>query len=371
MTNIKKTRFLSWTLLAASLALPAIAQLHKPKIIEFAGPGAATVTPPACGVYCGTFAYDNNAEGVIVGSYTDANIVQRGFLRTPNGQIIPFDAPGAGLGVGLDQGTLAYSINDLGVIAGQFQDSSYEFHGFVRYPDGSFTTFDAPGAGTGTNTGTFAFSINLAGAIAGTYIDGIGVYHGFVRSRHGEITSFDLPGPAGDYVAMFPRSLNAEGAITGWYADADGYHGFLREPDGKITEINAPGASRLGTFAMSITLEGTIAGYFLDSNNLFYGFVRTRDGNFTTLDVPGAGTGRFQGTFAYSINLFGAVTGWFIDANNVQHGFSRSARGTFATIDPPGGLGGTLPLTINGEGAVAGVYVVTNDSLYHSFLWKP
>src|SRR5208337_4953310 len=60
---------------------------------------------------------------------------------------VSFDAPGAGLGHGLDQGTYAFGINNLGVIAGYFQDSSNVFHGFVRYRDGSFTTFYAPGAG--------------------------------------------------------------------------------------------------------------------------------------------------------------------------------------------------------------------------------
>ena len=84
-----------------------------------------------------------------MGFYTDTNVVAHGFLRTPDGKVTSFEAPGAGLGHGLDQGTVAYSINDLGVIAGQYQDSNYVFHGFVRYPDGSFTKFDAPGAGTG------------------------------------------------------------------------------------------------------------------------------------------------------------------------------------------------------------------------------
>jgi hypothetical protein len=124
---------------------------HEPKLIEFDAPGAGTVTSPACGSACGTIALANNDLGVVVGYYTDSNVVPHGFLRAPNGDIVSFEAPGAGLGHGLNQGTVAYSINDLGVIAGQFQNSSYVYQGFVRHPDGFFTTFKAPGAGTASS----------------------------------------------------------------------------------------------------------------------------------------------------------------------------------------------------------------------------
>ena len=59
------------------------------------------------------------------------------------GAIITFDAPGAGTGP--QQGTLAYAINQAGTIAGYYFDSNPVTHGFLRAPDGSFTTFDAPG----------------------------------------------------------------------------------------------------------------------------------------------------------------------------------------------------------------------------------
>jgi hypothetical protein len=80
----------------------------------------------------------------VIGFYTDANVVPHGFLRTRDGWIISFDAPNAGQGVQLDQGTVPYSINDSGAIAGQLQDSYNVFHAFIRYPDGTFDEFDAP-----------------------------------------------------------------------------------------------------------------------------------------------------------------------------------------------------------------------------------
>jgi len=122
-------------------------QGHKPKLVPFDAPGAATKSTPACAPLCGTLPYANNDFGVIVGYYTDPQVVPHAFLRTPDGHVTPFNAPGDGEGAGLNQGTVAYAINDFAVIAGQFQDSQYLFHGFVREPDGKITTFESMGAG--------------------------------------------------------------------------------------------------------------------------------------------------------------------------------------------------------------------------------
>jgi hypothetical protein len=374
MTNRKQMSFLSLTLLAASLALPAMAQTPKPRLTEFDAPGAGTVSSPECAPSCGTLAYANNIEGAIVGYYTDTNIVPHAFLRTRDGQITSFDAPGAGLGYGLNQGTVAYSINDLGVITGEFQDSGYVYHGFVRFPNGSFATFDAAGAGTAAYQGTSAFSINPEGATTGTYIDGNNVYHGFARSPRGEITSFDPPGSTFTYPCE-ETCISPDGTVAGFYSDANNVtHGFVRTRDGTIAEFEPP---RAGTGAYqggggaSINPQGTIPGYFFDANNVAHGFVRTHDGHFTEFDAPGASG---IGTAVFSINLFEAVTGEFFDANNAMHGFSRSAQGVFATFDAPdagtGASQGTRPSTNNADGAVAGWYVDANN-LNHGFVWHP
>lgn len=177
----------------------------QPRLIEFDAPVPGQL---------GTYAFANNDEGAVVGFYTDGNVVPHGFLRTPAGKFVSFDAPGAGLGEGLDQGTVAYSINDLGVIGGQYEDDMNIFHGFLRYPNGSFVTFDAPGAGTGANQGTLAYSINLEGAAAGIYFDSMSNQHGFVRSFTGEIATFD---PEGSVYTMVCEEtcLNVEGEATG------------------------------------------------------------------------------------------------------------------------------------------------------------
>ena len=124
-----------------------------------------------------------------------------------------------------------------------------------------YTTFDAPGAGTGSGQGTFALRINAEGAIAGYYYEANGAVHGFVRDPGGSLTSFD-PHGAADTV---PTGINTAGAIAGSYADASSeIHSFVRAPDGTIITFEIPGAGTgvgQGTYAASINAAGDVTGY--------------------------------------------------------------------------------------------------------------
>jgi len=136
----------------------------------------------------GTSASDIDAAGDVAGYYTDTKCVQHGFVRAANGQITPFDAPGADLnpcatsGMGkMFCGTLALGIDTAGAIAGSYADTDIVLHGFVRSALGGFTKLDAPGAATtGMIAGTVAFGINDVGTVVGTYIDVNAVVHGFI-----------------------------------------------------------------------------------------------------------------------------------------------------------------------------------------------
>jgi hypothetical protein len=164
--------------------------------------------------------------------------------------IITYDAPGAGTGPG--QGTFAAYVNDWGVITGSYVDSNGLSHGYLRYPDGGFASFDAPGA-TG---GTWGIFPNNTGEIEGFYFDSVGM-HGFVRSPGGAITEFDFPNsPGGTYAQAF----NDGGVVAGPGWDANGLsHGFVPEMAGSqnltlrnwawnarasLTLIVVPGPSR-------------------------------------------------------------------------------------------------------------------------------
>jgi hypothetical protein len=53
-------------------------------------------------------------------------------------------------------------------------------HGFSRSPCGSRTTFAAAGAGTGAGQGTRPSTNKLEGAVTGWFIDANNLNHGFV-----------------------------------------------------------------------------------------------------------------------------------------------------------------------------------------------
>jgi hypothetical protein len=345
----------------------------KPTITEFNAPHAGS------GSGQGTVPQGNNPAGAITGYYIDTRTVYHGFLRTPDGTITSFDPPGSGTLKGSSQGTVPLSINSLGEIVGQYQDENYLYHGFLRAPDGTFTTIDSPGAGTEAGLGTIAENIGPEGLIAGFYLDANNVYHGFVRARDGAITTFDAPGAGtgsqqGTLVTSTEAGINREGAIIGWYIDSDNvYHGYLRSPDGStFTTIDGPDAAY--TILAGLTPAGAVAGYFGDASNVGHGLLFA-DGTLTTFDDPKAGTGNNQGTFVFNINPEGAITGQYTDAGNTNHGFVRAPDGKFTTFDAPHAAGGniaagTRPETINRAGAITGYYIDTR-TVAHGFLWTP
>ena len=173
------------------------------------------------------------------------------------------------------------------------------FHGFLRSPDGKFTTFEAPGADTGAYNGTSPAAINDLGVITGSYTDANGFDHGFLRSPDGKFTTFDVPG-AGGY-GTTPIALNLEGAVVGWYTDSNYlFHSFVRYPDGKFSAFLAPGQCETngsdgcyGSELSNINFLGLSVGNYMDNtpNLVQHGLIRHADGTFTTFEAPGAGTG--------------------------------------------------------------------------------
>ena len=169
-------------------------------------------------------------------------------------------------------------------------------HGYVRSNQGVITVFDAPGAGTGPGQGTFPFSpliINPNGAITGWYVDSAFVSHGFLRDKNGAFTTFDVPGAeAGP--GTFPFAISPGGEITGFYDNGiNANHGFLRDKKGVITTFDVPGA---GTGPGQGTLAGALLRMepswetTLTRTMLSHGFLMDRNGAFTTFDAPDAGS---------------------------------------------------------------------------------
>jgi hypothetical protein len=295
-------------------------------ITTFDAPGAGT------GPGQGTQPESINPAGAVTGYYTDATGLSHGFVRAPDGAITTFDVPGAGRPgfcappVICSNGTQGASINVVGAIAGQYVDTSGVFHGFLRSPGGTIITFDAPDAGTAAGQGTFVTftdGINPVGAVAGGFADSGGTFHAAVRAPDGTFSVFDPPGS----VFTDNSGINPAGTVTSFYADASSvYHGYVRAPDGTFTLFDVSGAGSgpfQGTEPFNINASGAVTGAVVDSAGVSHGFLRAVNGSITTFDVPGAGTGSGQGTLPVYNDPSNAISGFEIDTNGVAHGFLR------------------------------------------------
>ena len=161
----------------------------------FDAPGAGTSAGE------GTTLIGLNLEGAAVGYYIDANETFHAFLRSSHGKYTTFEAPGACPGniPSGCHGSGAWDINAFGVVVGPYEDTSgnYVAHTFIRTPDGKFTTFAVPGssmeAGQGTLPSSFS-GLNQFGAITGLYYDANNTFHGYLRYPNGTFVDFEAPG---------------------------------------------------------------------------------------------------------------------------------------------------------------------------------
>jgi hypothetical protein len=217
---------------------------------------------------------------------------------------------------------------------------------------GTFVTFDAPGA----VDGTVPYSINATGAITGTYHDANFIGHGFLRDSDGVFTTFDVPG---DVDGTYAYSINGAGAITGAYCDAITCHGFLRDINGSYSTFDIPGDVYGTVTPLSINSAKAITGTYFDTNFVAHGFLRTSDGAITIVDAPGADTAGFPQTEAEAIDTEGVITG--IGAGQI---FLRARDGAFTTFDAPGYIDPAFlftffapaALSVNAKGVIAGAY---------------
>jgi len=131
-----------------------------------------------------TDAWRINDNGQIVGRYKSGNGAFHVFLLTiASGAFTSIDYPGA-TQTAMGDFTQMGGLNNNGDIASDFCSSSSNcevasfgsLHGFVLRA-GTFTSLDVPGA-----AGTVAFGINERGVVVGGYTDGHLRVHGFLRT---------------------------------------------------------------------------------------------------------------------------------------------------------------------------------------------
>ncbi len=337
-------------------------------------PGA--ITASACDSYelfnnCGTLGYAINSPGTIVGYYLNFNAVLGGFARFPGGSYTRFQAPGAGVGSNLQQGTVPFEITNGGVIAGEYLDAQYVFHGFVRHNDGSYLTYQAPWASRipndPVNQGTYTSTINSGGSTAGLYFDAQGLSRGFIRLSNGSFVQVIPNGSATSSVCE-GDCLNNGGSAAGNYSGPGGIsRGFIRSASGSITTIAKPGS--VATTLNGINNDNMVVGDYVDSSNLTWSFILGANKKRIVFQDPKAGQSSGAGTVALAINDAGAVTGIYADAGGAIHAFWRSQTGRFSEFDPKGSVE-TIPFDINATGTVTG-YWYDAQGRSHGLIWAP
>jgi hypothetical protein len=153
-------------------------------------------------------------------------------------------------------------------------------------------------------------------------------------------------------------------------------HGFLLHA-GTFSTIDYPGASY--TEAWKINDSGQVAGRYIGADGNYHVYLLS-NGKFTSFDYPGALQTSPQGySDVGGLNNLGDITSDYAsgapfkyllrpDAAGNVHGFILSA-GVFTSFDFPA-ADTTLPLGINDNRQVVGVYADVNDA-FHGFLRTP
>lgn len=301
------------------------------------------------GAYEGTIGIGVNSEGEITGEYVDSNFVFHGFLRSPEGVITTFDAPHASTD---GYGTFGRGVNVEGVTVGVYTNKNFNYGGFIRRPDGTFETYRDPNACTTGDPegceGTGFDTINIFGAIAGGYVDKNFVEHALLVTPDGKVIAYEAPG-AGNTPGN-PANISPLGDYL--------YQG-----------------TNLAGYPPGLNILGAVTSGYLDKNYVYHGYLRNPDGTFIDFDAPDAGKGFTQGTIPLGLNDLGVVTGFYFDSNNVNHGFVGYPGGTLTDFDAPGAdttdaYYGTFPQSINDFGVTTGYYL-TASGVYHGFLRGP
>lgn len=246
------------------------------------------------------------------------------------------DVPGA-------VATRAFGINAQGDVVGSYTDATGT-HGYL-FSDGVFTTIDYPGAAT-----TEPWGINPRGDIIGRYTrSGVAGVRGFLL-RHGSYTDISI----GNHLVTLPTKIGASGEIVGCFHETSGFvdmYAYVQRRSSVTLFVRPSTVAPTGSATMhnGITPGGrTIVGLHFPRPGESRGYALTGD-TLTFLDFPGS---RF--TQAWDVNPQATVVGDYRDAGGGTHGFYLDQDG-YVSIDVPGSLL-TVARGINPTGDIVGVY---------------
>ena len=201
-----------------------------------------------------TYFYALDNAGKAAGHYKDIDGGYHGVILE-NGELRQYDFPGAAE-------THIYGLSDeTGALSGNIVDAAGVSHAF----SGDLTiTF--PGA-----VNTYGDFVNAAGAVVGSYMDADGMFHGFIRHPDGSFTTIDLP-EMPNLEFLFVNTITDLGLI-GFRAKAvnDILRSYILLPDGTLYEVRFPGS--VSTVVRNVNQDGSIIGYYDLPDGRRHGFV--------------------------------------------------------------------------------------------------
>jgi probable HAF family extracellular repeat protein len=173
------------------------------------------------------------------------------YYRSPTGKIKLLKNPLGNIQDGVAQGG-----NDNGVYVGDYLDTDGVTRLGFKGKTGRYKAdFTLPGVQGVTSTNPR--QINNKGVVAGGYIDSTGIQHGFVL-RGNNLVSFDAPGAVGVTTA---EGINDAGQVSGLYTDASANrHAFLYDAHTATFTAIDPGNGSTAQEAWGINNQGLIVG---------------------------------------------------------------------------------------------------------------
>ena len=201
-----------------------------------------------------TYFYALGNSGQAAGHYKDSNGLYHGVVLE-NGELRQYDFPGAAE-------THIYGISDeTGALSGNIVDAAGVTHAFSGE---LIITF--PGA-----VNTYGDFVNAAGAVVGSYVDADGMPHGFIRNPDGSFTTIDLP-TMPNLEFLFVNTITDVGVI-GFRAKAvdDILRSYILLPSGTLYEVRLPGS--VVTVVRNVNQDGSIIGYYDLADGRRLGFV--------------------------------------------------------------------------------------------------
>jgi len=247
------------------------------------------------------------------------------FAQAPTVKVYKFsnvNAPGAAE-------TDTYAVNDYGVIAGDYVDSSNVQHGMILNGK-SLTSVDRQNCQTSPGAGSIAFfGINntkgLGVTVVGWCFDTAQNTEVAFTYSNGQFISIDPTGST----ATVAQGINDKGEVVGAYIDSGKVqHGFLF--NGKqYTNLDVP--NHTSPDAWSINNKGLIAVFALNGKSLYDSFLFNGQ-TYKNVDFKGA-----VNSFIHTIDNYGDRIYTVTDSSGTSHGvfFLAGKGGGYRKFDDP------------------------------------